>query len=208
MARQHAAEHHEIGAAAESFRHITRHGASPVADDLAAQAVRRISALDHGGELRIADASFDAGSADGTRANPDFHNIGAGEDQLFAHFTSDHVSGDNGFLRPGFTGFRHKLHEVLRVAVSHVDAHKFQLRILREDLLRLFEIRIGSAGGNHHMLEDVCGRALYKRLPFLNGVVLVYRGQNTKSGQCLRHTEGADGIHVGRNNWHTGPGLA
>ena len=208
VACQHAAKHHEIGAAAKSFRHIPRHGAAAVADDLATKTVRSIGTFDYGGELRIADAGLNAGGADRAWANPNFDNIGTGEDQLFTHFTGDHVPGDNGFLRPGFAGFRHELNEVFRVAVSNVDAHKVQLRILRKDLLRFFEIRIGRAGGNHHMLEDVCGGFLHKCLPLFSSVVLVYRGQNAKSGQCFRHAEGADSIHVSRNNRHTGPGLA
>ena len=39
-----------------------------------------ISTLDHGGELRVADTGFDAGGADGARANANFDDIGAGED--------------------------------------------------------------------------------------------------------------------------------
>ncbi len=58
------------------------------------------------------------------------------------------------------------------------------------------------------MLEYVFGCALGKRQPFFSGVVLMYRGQNTKSGQRFSHAEGADGIHVSRNNRHAGPGQA
>ena len=97
---------------------------------------------------------------------------------------------------------------MFRVAIGDVNAHKVQLWVLREDLLRFIEIRIGSTGGNHHMLENVCGYALDKRLPFFRGVVLVYCRQNAKSGQRFRHAEGADGVHVSRNNRHTGPGQA
>ncbi len=145
--------------------------------------MRRIGTLNHGGELRIADPGLNAGGADGSRADANFDDIGAGEDQLFAHFTGDHVPGDDSFAA-GFARLRHELYKVLRVAVGDVDTQNSAVGSERGSA-GFFEIRIGRAGGNHHMLEYVCGCATGKRQPFFSGVVLMYRGQNTKVASAL-----------------------
>ena len=143
---QHTAKHHEIRAAAECFSHIARHSTTAVADNLPAQAVRRVGAFNYGGKLRISDASFYASRTYGPRTNANLHNIGARKNQLFTHFTGHNVTRNNSFLRPGFASFGHKLHEVLGVTIRHINAHKAKLRVLQQYLLRFFEIRIGSAG--------------------------------------------------------------
>ena len=53
-----------------------------------------ISALDNGGELRIADAGHLARGADGARTDADFHDISAGKNQFFRHIAGDVVAGD------------------------------------------------------------------------------------------------------------------
>jgi acyl-CoA reductase-like NAD-dependent aldehyde dehydrogenase len=126
---QHTAKHYEVSAAAKGFGNIARHGAAAVADDLPTEAMRRIGTLDHGRELWITDTRFNACSADRTRADTDFYNISAREDQLFTHLTGHYVARDNGFRWPGFTRLAYELHEVLGVTVGYVDADKIQSRV-------------------------------------------------------------------------------
>src|SRR5690606_11094198 len=124
MARQHAAQHHEICAAAESLRHIARHGATAITDDLAAQTMRSIRTLNNRRQLRIADTGIHASGTNGAWTNTHFDDICAGKEQLFTHFAGHHVAGDNSLSWPGFTGFADELHEVFGVTIRHINANK------------------------------------------------------------------------------------
>ncbi|MNY82689.1 hypothetical protein D3C86_2249420 [compost metagenome] len=64
MTRQHAAQHDEVRAATEGFRYVARYRAATVTDDLAAQAMCRIGALDHRRQLRVANTGFHPGGTD------------------------------------------------------------------------------------------------------------------------------------------------
>ena len=56
------------------------------------EAVRAVRALEHGGELRVADASLLAGRAHGARSDADLDDVRAGEDERLRHFSSDNVA--------------------------------------------------------------------------------------------------------------------
>lgn len=71
MTGQHPAQHHEICAATKGFSNIYGRGAATVANDLTTKAVSGISTFNHGGQLRIANARFDARGTDGARADAD-----------------------------------------------------------------------------------------------------------------------------------------
>ncbi len=146
MTGQHAAQHHEVCAAPEGFCHVARHGTAAVTDDLAAETVGSIGTLNHRRELRIADAGFHSGGADGAWADADLDDVCPGEDQLFTHFACHYVTGANGFIRPCRTRFSHELHEVLGVTISHVNTDKAQRRAGVEDLFSLFKISVGGTG--------------------------------------------------------------
>ena len=207
MACQHAAEHHEIRAAAEGFRDIAWHGAATVADDLAAQTVRSVSAFNYRRQLRITHTGFHARGANGARANAHFHNVGSGEDQLFTHFTGHHVARDDGFGWPGFTRLADELDEMFGITICHVNADKIQRRIGVQDLFGFLEICIRRTGRDHHMLHHFSRGGGDKRIPLFSAVVFVYRSKDVELRQCGRHLEGPDGVHVGRDNRHARPRL-
>ncbi len=71
---------------------ITKSAPAPNRDDVAVEAVGGVGALEHGRELRVADASLLAGGADRARADPDLDYVGAGEDELLDHLAGDHVA--------------------------------------------------------------------------------------------------------------------
>ena len=207
MTGQHTAEHHEVCAAAKRLRHIARHGATAVTDDLAAQAMRRIGTFDNGGQLRIPNAGFDARGAYGARANAHFHDVGTGEDQLFTHFTGHHVARDDGFRRPGLTRLADELYEVLGVTVRHINTNEVQRRVSLQDLFGLLEIRIGGAGGDHHVLHHISRGGRHKRIPLFRAVMFVYGGEDVELCQRGCHLKGSHSIHVGSDDRHARPGL-
>lgn len=71
MTSQHAAQHHEVGPSPESFRHVAWARAAAVGDDVAAQTVCRVCALNHCRQLWVADPSLLASRTDGARPNAD-----------------------------------------------------------------------------------------------------------------------------------------
>ncbi|MNF00741.1 hypothetical protein D3C80_1996190 [compost metagenome] len=91
------------------------------------------------------------------------------------------------------------------IAVGHVDADKLQRWGKCQDLLHLDEVGFRSPGRHHHMTQHGVGRALNKLGPLLNGVVFMNGGENVEGCQGLGHAEGANRIHIGGNNRHTGP---
>ena len=125
--RQHAAEHDKICPAAESFRNITRHRTAAIADDLAAEAMRRICTLNHRRQLRVADAGFDSRSADRTGTNADFDDIRARKNQLLDHFTGHHITRADGFAWKTFTHSLQELNKVLGVTIGNIDADEIEL---------------------------------------------------------------------------------
>ncbi len=202
---QHAAQHDEVGTAAERFGDVARAGTAAVTDDLAAEAVGRIGTLDDGGELRITDTGLDASGADRARADADLDDVGAGEDQLFDHLAGHHVARQNDVVGAGFTNFAHELDEVFGVAIGHVDTDEAQRFGHGEDLAGLGEIFSRGAGGDHHMAQQRRVGLVDESLPLLKAVVLVYRGHHLETGQRARHGKAADGIHVGGDNGYALP---
>ena len=122
MACQHPAEHHEVGAAAERLRDVARRRAAAVGADAAIESVRGIRAFDDRGKLRIAHAGHVARRADGTRADADFHDVGAAQDQLLGHFAGDHVSGHDGERGMRSTQLLDVSNERFRISVRDIDA--------------------------------------------------------------------------------------
>ena len=58
MTGKHAAQHDKVGPATERLRHVSGAYATTVGDDPSTQAMGGVGALDHGGELGIADAGL------------------------------------------------------------------------------------------------------------------------------------------------------
>ena len=84
-----------------------------------------ISALDNGGELRIADAGHLARGADGARTDADFHDISAGKNQFFRHIAGDDIAGHDGKVREFFSDFGDKIDEDFGVAVGDINTKIF-----------------------------------------------------------------------------------
>ena len=59
-------------------------------DDVSAESLGGVSALEHGGYLRIADTRLLTCGAHGTRPDADLNQVRPGQQQLF-----DHLAGDN-----------------------------------------------------------------------------------------------------------------
>ena len=51
-----------------------------------------IGALDHGRELRIADAGLDACGAHRARADANLDDVRTGQDELLNHLTGNHIA--------------------------------------------------------------------------------------------------------------------
>ncbi len=94
--------------------------AAAVRDDVAAETVRRVRALDDGAQLRITDAGLLARRAHRAGADADLDDVGARKQKLFGHLAGDHVAGDDG--RRGELGAHafDVLHKELAVAVGNV----------------------------------------------------------------------------------------
>ena len=127
MAGQHAAQHDKISTAAKGFRYVARHRTTAIANDLAAEAMRRISTFDHRRQLRITDTGFHAGRADRAWTNTDFNNVGAGQDKFFHHFSGDDVTGTDNMFWAGFARFLQESDKMLGIAIGYVDTDKLQL---------------------------------------------------------------------------------
>merc|ERR1719187_534979 len=78
---QHAAHHHEVRAGPEGLGHIPGAGAAPVRDDVPAEPVGGVRALQHGGELRVAHARLLPRGAHRAGADADLDDVGTREDE-------------------------------------------------------------------------------------------------------------------------------
>jgi hypothetical protein len=66
-----ASKHNEVRASPKRLGHVAGARAPAVGDDLAPKTVRRVCALHHGGQLRVAHASLFARCTHGARADAD-----------------------------------------------------------------------------------------------------------------------------------------
>ena len=92
----------------------------------------RVGALEHGRELRAADAGHHPGGAHGARPDADLDDVRAGLDQLAGALGRDDVAGDDGHGRRERAHRGQRLDHPLLVAVrgvedEHVDAGVEQL---------------------------------------------------------------------------------
>src|SRR5690606_27185068 len=94
-AREQRTDHHGAGTRREGFRYVAGELHATVGDDWRVRLLGFRHALENGRELRNANASDDAGRADGAWTDADFHGICASSDQRPCRFRSGHVSGDD-----------------------------------------------------------------------------------------------------------------
>ncbi len=169
--------------------------------------MRRVGALDHRGELRVADARLHPGRADRAGADADLHDVRPRQEEFLDHLAGDHVARDDGLLRKSVARPLHEFDEALRIAVRDVDADELQLRVVGDDGGELVEIGIRGAGAYHDAVVDVVAMVVVFQpgVPLRDGVVLVQRGQHPVFRQPVRHFEGACGVHVGGDDRHAGP---
>jgi hypothetical protein len=201
VAGEHAAEHDEIGAAAEGLGQVAGRGAAAVGADQPAQAVGRVGAFDDGRKLRVADAGHLARGAYGTGADADLDDVGAVEDQFLGHFAGDHIAGHEGNARIGAAQLVQEIDKGLGVAVGDVDADAGDG--IARHLLDAAELVVVLARDAHRVEHGgVVGQAAEECRQ--RGLVVVFvqgRGEAV-AGQRPRHFEGADGVHVGGNDRH------
>ena len=143
---QHAAEHDEVGTAAERFGQVAGRRAAAVGADQPAQAVGGIGALDDRRQLRVTDAGHLARGAHRARADADLDDIGAVENQLLGHLAGHHVAGHDGDLRVVLAQLLQEADERLGIAVGHIDANVLdQVAGKLLDAAELPVVRLGDA---------------------------------------------------------------
>ena len=201
MAGEHAAQHDEVGAAAEGLGEVAGRGAAAVGANATFEAVRGVGALDHRRELRIADAGHDARGAHRARTDPNLDDVGAGENQFLGHLAGDDIAGHDGELGITLAKARDESDEALGVAVGDVDADVLDgVACAALDALELVEVFARDA----HRVE---GRRLElesaeKAHQVFNLVVLVQRHRQPLPRQRARHRKGTHGVHVGGDHRH------
>ena len=177
-----------------------RNSAAPVRADASAEAVRRIGAFNHGGELRVADARHAARGADRAWSDADLDDVRAREDELFGHVARDDVACHDDEVGVRFADFLDEVDEGFGVAVRDVDADVLDGASGKgaHDGLKLLPVPRSDA-------ERIKGRGLSLKVRevldvglFL--VVLVERRRELMALERAGHFEGARRVHVGRND--------
>ena len=77
---------------------IPRASTAAIGDDVPAQAVGRVRALQHSRQLRITNPGLLPRGADGPRPDADLDDVGPGQDELLHHLAGDHVAGEDGVV--------------------------------------------------------------------------------------------------------------
>mmetsp|Transcript_15149 Transcript_15149/g.39121 ORF Transcript_15149/g.39121 Transcript_15149/m.39121 type:complete len:255 (+) Transcript_15149:508-1272(+) len=201
---EHATHHDEICSAAERLGRVARARDASVGTNVAAKAMRSISALYDGGELRVAHTGLLARRAH--TSGPDAHldNISSVHDQLLSHLVGDHVPRQDGVLWPTSADLLDSANKKLRVAVGHVKADECYIRACGEDRVQLFHIctRCSGRGGN---VRYYFGLLHCKCLPLVNCVVLVDRHHAVVLSHLSGHGEGSNRVHIGHDQRHADP---
>ncbi|CAH0375378.1 unnamed protein product [Pelagomonas calceolata] len=202
-AGEQPAHHDEVRARAEGLGGVAGARDAAVAHDVAAEAVGRVGALDHGGDLGVAHAGLLARRADGPGPDAHLDDVGAVQDELLGHLVRDDVARHDRVRRPLGARLAHAVDEALGVAVRHVDADGRDLGAARQDRVDLGRVRRARA----HAHGDVPGRGRrlgHERPPRLDGVVLVDRDEAPVLAEGLGHLERADRVHVRDHDRHAG----
>src|SRR5262249_38939512 len=122
-AGQERADHGAIGAGSERLREIAGELHAAVGDHRRIGFRCFIHGVDHGRELRHANARHDARGADRARPDAAFYRVGAGIDQGLRPFAGRDVAGDYlHFVRVALDAADGVEH-ALRMAVRGVDHH-------------------------------------------------------------------------------------
>ena len=203
MGGEHAAQHDKVSAAAKRFGDVAGHGAAAVAADVPAKSVRSVGAFDDGGELRVADAGHFPCGADAAGADANFHDVCTCEDQRFGDVGGDDVARhDRGFWI-GLAEAFDKVDEGFGVAVCYVDTDEFDGVASRAfHGLEFIEIRVGDAERVERVLVHRVVVVVEEGDVILDQIVLVQRDVHVVSGKRGGHFEGADGVHVRRDDRH------
>ncbi|CRZ41574.1 Uncharacterised protein [Vibrio cholerae] len=146
MTCQHTAKHHEIRAAAEGFRDISRTRTAAVTDDATTKTVRSIRTFDNRGQLWVTDTGFYACRTHRAWANAYFNNVGTREDKLFYHIACYDVTRRNHFVRKCSAHSLHVLDKVLRIAVRDIDTDEDQFIRQCHHIFGFLEICFRCAG--------------------------------------------------------------
>mmetsp|Transcript_43943 Transcript_43943/g.138109 ORF Transcript_43943/g.138109 Transcript_43943/m.138109 type:complete len:284 (-) Transcript_43943:124-975(-) len=208
VASEHTAGHDEVGAAAEGLCEVAGAGAAAVSDNVAVEAVRRVSALYDGRELRVADAGLVARRAHRAGADTHLDGVRPREQQLLHHLARHDVAGDDAHVRVPLAAAPHVVHEVLGVAVGDVDAEHLHLRALLHDLVSLGKVGVGRAEADRDIVHDVvlgAGHLVAEADDVRDGIVLVHARDELVRRERLGHLEGARRVHVRHHDGHTRP---
>ncbi len=162
-----------------------------------------VIAFNDGGELGITDAGHLASGANRTRADADFNDISARQDQFFRHVAGDDVAGHDGKVREFFSDFGDEIDENLRVAVGDVDTEVLDSPWRTfHDCFEFLQIVVRDAHGiegSGLAFETIeIGDILVLRVMF------VERHGKIVFSQGLSHFKGSGGVHVGSNDRDAG----
>ena len=201
---EYTATHDKICAAAERLRGVPRARDTAVGDDMAAQAMCRVSALDDGRQLRVADACLLARGADGAWADANLDDICPVHDQLLCHFVCHDVARDDSFGRMALTHVLHCIHKGLAVAVGNVETDGVDIRASGENGIHCREVLGAGPGGDRHIRGHLrmVGDEL---LPLFDRIVLVNGDHCVVLRDGLRHLERPHGVHIRDDERHARP---
>ena len=129
-----ASTHIPVGSSTKYFRNTTRELLSTIGDDESTVSVLRtrdpmgsIRTLDHRGELRIANSGHLPCRTDRSWSDPDLHDVGPCEDDLFGHLIGYDISCDDDVFRELSSYNLDHLEKLLDIAIRDIetDERKF-----------------------------------------------------------------------------------
>mmetsp|Transcript_1781 Transcript_1781/g.5406 ORF Transcript_1781/g.5406 Transcript_1781/m.5406 type:complete len:247 (-) Transcript_1781:150-890(-) len=201
VSRKHAAEHDKVGSGAKSFGHVARCRAASVRDDVPAETVRGISALDDRAQLGITNPSLLSRRTYRAGTNAHFDNVSTRQDKFFDHLSRHNISCDDVVLRKLSANFSHIFNKMFAVAVCDVQTDERRSRGDFNTLLEAFKVRIAGTGANGGKFAN----PLFQLHPILGAVMLRRRGKHLLFGQYLRDLKSSGRVHVGGDYGYARP---
>ena len=137
-----------LGAGRDRLGEVARPADAAVGDQRDAGLARRPRALEHGRELRHADAGDESRRAREARADADLHGVGAGLGEVAHGVAGRDVAGDDLGLREAAPELAHGLERRLGVAVGDVEHER--IGIGGEQRLGALEVAAAHADRGGH----------------------------------------------------------
>ena len=200
VSSQHATQHDKVSTSTKGLGHISWTGTSTIGDDMTTHAVCRISTLDDGRQLRVANTGLYASGAHTAGTYAYFDYVCPTQYQLLCHVGSDHVAGDDHMLGKGLSHQFNKITEMLTIAVGHIYADELDLWLCFEYHLQFGKFYF-TGTGTHSQAIGINLTAF--TIPISHGVIFHHARKHFMLGQAAGHGPCAHSIHVGRHDGHS-----